>query len=187
MAESLVFPGDFLSTEEEFLPGQNAYVSDDGRVLADSVGKPLFDSSKREVSVQKSARIVKAIEPGAIVVGRVILVKDSSVVVELIEAAQEGEPRRILQRNAVIMISKASFDFVKSLSSEFRIGDIVKARVIKQSVYGTDLSTAERLLGVIKAFCVECRSPLHVFGGKLKCTSCGSIETRKLSEEYAGK
>jgi exosome complex component CSL4 len=83
---------------------------------------------------------------------------------------------------AAIHVSNVRDSFVKSLSQEFAMSDIVKAKVI--NTQNMRLSTAEASLGVMRASCSRCRTILEKDGSKLKCPSCGYIEKRKLSSDY---
>jgi len=72
--------------------------------------------------------------------------------------------------------------YVKNLSQEFSMSDIVKAKVI--NTQNMRLTTSEKSLGVMKAYCSRCRSELQMDGKRLKCPSCGRTEKRKLSSDY---
>lgn len=182
--QGMVFPGEFLTTEEEFASGQNTFTDDDGSVRADSVGVPIVNEARREIEVGKKARIVKAAGVGSTVFGRIMLVKDNMAVIELLSAESNGEPRRLLFSSGSVMVSRVSQNYVKNLRDEFRIGDLVKAKIIEVSNYGIELSTSDRGLGVVKAYCSNCRQEMGLFAGKLRCIACGSMERRKLSESY---
>lgn len=183
LKNQIVVPGDFLTTEEEFNAGNNTFESD-GRIFADSVGIPVFDQKTREVKVEKLSRTTKVVDIGTIVFGKVVVVRDNNLIIELMEAEKDSEPRRLLHSSATLMIRRIGFGFIKSTEEEFKIGDIVKAKVVEVNKYGYELSTADSELGVVKAFCSQCRSPLHVFSGKLKCLNCHAEEKRKTSKNY---
>jgi len=90
----------------------------------------------------------------------------------------------INQRHAMLPIRNVSRQYVESLRDNFRIGDLIKAKIARAGPLGIDLTTAEPGLGVIKAFCTRCRHPLHLFGRTLKCLGCGHTERRKVSKDY---
>ncbi|MFH0714963.1 MAG: exosome complex RNA-binding protein Csl4 [Candidatus Diapherotrites archaeon] len=185
--DSLVFPGQFLGVEEEYMPGKNAYVDEDGRVFSQAVGISEFDEQNHEVNVQKVSKPVIPIDIGSNVVGKVSIVKENMVVVEIINAEKSGVPRKILQRSASIMISRASPMYVKTLDDLFKIGDLVKAKVVEVSHYGVELSTSDPSMGVLKAYCSNCRFPLEELDGNLKCPDCGSLEKRKMAKIVEGE
>ncbi|MBI4043721.1 MAG: exosome complex RNA-binding protein Csl4 [Candidatus Diapherotrites archaeon] len=184
-AKTLVFPGQHLAVEEEFVGGLNTYADDQGNVAPVIMGEPEFNQSLREVHVTSKIAPVKPLEVGSVIWGKVALVKENAVIITLLHAEKDGEPRKFGGLNGTLMVSRVSREFVKDLGDYFRTGDLVKAKVMQLTAYAIELSTDAHDLGVIKGFCVKCRSPLHLFDNKLKCTSCGNNETRKVSSEYA--
>jgi exosome complex component CSL4 len=182
--QKIVLPGEFITVEEEFEAGRNAYEDKDGKVFSAKIGVTEFDEKNRNVSVKEAKRKCIPIDFGTIVIGRVILVKDSVVIISIGEAEKNGEKRIPVHSNAQLLVSNVSRDYVKSLRNEFRIGDIVKAKVVKVTKHSIDLTTSFPEFGVIKAFCTKCRNALQLFGRQLKCTKCGAVEKRKISTEY---
>ena len=185
--KKIVLPGEFLSTEEEFAAGRNTFDSDDGNVYSKGIGSVEHNNQTKEVSV-KPAVDWQGIRRGGIVLGRVELVKDSSVLVTLM--LEPGNPKKqiLVPGSAMIPIRNVSRDYVERLKDVFKVGDIVRARVAKIMPGPTvDLETNQPDLGVVKAFCSHCRKPLHQFGPNLKCMVCGSTESRKLARAYLTK
>ncbi len=185
--EEFVFPGQFLSTAEEFTPGENTFEDDSGNISSTTIGKVVFNENEREVSVFKNGRQIKPIEIGSIVIGVVVLVKEKMAIINLLKAEKNGVERICSESNAFLAIARVSSRFVSKLNEELKIGDIIKAEVIAVTRYSIDLTTAKPNLGVIKAFCSKCRKQLHLFGMQLKCINCGRIEKRILSNEYSLK
>lgn len=183
----LVFPGTVLGTEEEYLAGKNAGVDDNGNIVACVVGKEEINPRNRSIEIKRSGKNAIPFEANDTVIGRVSLVKENSAVIELAGAERNGMEKKVLRGVASIMIRMVDRGFVKQLSDKFRIGDIVKARVVSVSTCGVDCATTESEFGVIKAFCRKCRQPLHLFGMQLKCLNCGNAETRKISSDYVLK
>lgn len=180
--KNLALPGDFLSTEEEFVAGKNAFDSD-GNIYSCSAGTIEADSKTKEISV-KPAKEMHAVMPGSIVVGRVDFVKENAVNVEICNVAG-GERLVISQSAACLPVRNVSREYVEKLRDCFRTGDLIKARVAKVLPGNNiDLETNYPEFGVIKAFCSRCRQPLHLFGPSLKCLRCGSTERRKISRDY---
>ncbi len=182
MEKKAVFPGDFLGYEEEFEPGINTF-EENGSILSDSVGRAVFDSKAKTVLVEKS-RLVELIERDSVVIGRVITVKNSMVSVEIFSAEKNGRSQIVGSSFAAIPVRNIARSYVKEAKEFFKIGDIIKAKVAFITPYSVDLRTNDDDLGVIKAFCSSCRSPLTLFGGVLKCQGCGCSEKRKLSSDY---
>ena len=181
MVEKLVLPGEFLSTEEEFVPGKNAYECG-GDVCSGSTGHVEINNKTKEISVNP----IKQMQPlavGSIVYGRVTLVKENSLTISLSQPP-EGGKQVIGQSSAMLPVRNVSRDYVESLRDCFKIGDIIKARVTKLTPQAIDVSTNEPDFGVVKAFCSRCREPLHIFDRSLRCLSCGSNEPRKTATGY---
>ncbi len=182
--QKVVVPGMFITVEEEFEAGKNTFEDKDGKIFSAKIGVIEFDEKNRNVSVKEQQKKCVPLDFGTIITGRVVLVKDSIAVISIEKAEKNGEKRIPLHSNAQLLISNVSHGFVKSLQNEFKIGDIVKAKVVGVTKYSIDLSTSFPELGVIKAFCSKCRHPLWLFGRQLKCTKCSAIEKRKISTDY---
>lgn len=181
--KNIAIPGDFLSTEEEYMPGKNTYVSEEGDVCSDSLGKSEIDTTEKSISVEK-LKNVEILDIGTVVYARVSMLKPNSVFVEVFSAEKDGKKRVVPGAMAAIPVRNISREYVEKLGDFFGIGDIVKAKVSFYATYGLDLKTNEQELGVVKAFCKKCRKPLYLFEKQLKCRSCGSNEHRKISNDY---
>ncbi len=178
-----VLPGDFLATPEEFLPGEGAH-EENGKVYSSSVGIVLLDVRTRKVSVFSRTKTLPILKPGDLVIGRIEEVRDQFATVFL--CCMLGKEDRELPppRLGILHISKVQRGFVKDLSSLFRAGDVIKAKVLEVRPESVHLTVQDRALGVIYALCSKCRKPLDREDTKLKCPSCGNVETRKLSTDY---
>lgn len=181
--KNIVLPGDFLSTEEEYISGKNTYVSEEGDVCSDSLGKLDIDNKEKSVSVEK-LKNAEILDVGTVVYARVSMLKPNSVFVEVFSAEKDGKKRVIPGAMAAIPVRNIAREYVERLGDFFGIGDIVKAKVSFYATHGLDLRTNEQELGVVKAFCKKCRKPLYLFGKQLKCQSCGSNEHRKIADDY---
>src|SRR3989344_4706871 len=107
MREDLVFPGQFLTVEEEYSPGQNVWLADDGHILADCVGVSDFDLQNRVVHVKKQSKSVLPLDVGTIILGQVAIVKDSQVIVDFVSAQKNGVDRALTFSGGTIMVSRA--------------------------------------------------------------------------------
>jgi len=170
-------PGEEITTEEEFLPGKNTY-SEKGLVKATIMGVADFNDTNKEVKIKGNG--VQEIARGDIITGKVILVKESNVVINM-ESAEGG--KKITKPSAQIPIRNASTEYVTNLKKIFKIGDMVRARVYNKSPLGIDLATNEKGLGITKAYCSECRSEMNYSNGKLMCLACGAIDERRWHEQ----
>ena len=181
--KNIVMPGDFLSTEEEYMPGKNTYISEEGDICSDSLGKSEIDTTEKSISVEK-LKNAELLDVGTVVHARVSMLKPNSVFVEIFSAEKDGKKRVVPGAMAAIPVRNISREYVEKLGDFFGIGDIVKAKIASYATYGTDLRTNEHELGVVKAFCKKCRKPLYLFEKQLKCRNCGSNEHRKIADDY---
>lgn len=181
-----VVPGEILGSEAEFLGGKNTFTNEDGDVLALVAGPAIMDEEQRVVAVQ-NVNTAKNAKSGTVVIAQVMNVRDNTVGVHILTAVYKGRKRVISPAYAVIFISLVDKNYIKDLREFFKIGDLVKAEVSDISPFNIRLRTNEPSLGVVKAFCTQCRAPLHLDMGRLRCLRCNSQETRKVSSEYVLK
>ncbi len=182
-----IFPGTFLTTEEEYGSGANTFADEKGNVYAACTGTADFNEKVREVSITKPGRCAKPLEVGSIVLAQVKSVREQMVGVGLLSASKQGEERKITSSAAFVPVSAISESFIRDARDEFKIGDIIRAKVTKIKPFGIDLTTAGSELGVVRAFCIRCRAQLGMFGKGLKCQACGSNEMRKLASDYGNR
>ena len=180
----LVLPGSFLAYEEEYMAGQNAFGDEKGNVYSTIVGYKELDKINHEVNVKSVAKTAKRIEKGDIVKGKVAMVKDNVVLIDIREANGKDGKKALSSGYASLVIFNIADEYVNSTRDMFRIGDIVKARVADVKPYGVELETKALDLGVIKAYGVKTRQPLMLINGSLRDPSTGETEERKVSSEY---
>jgi len=180
-----VVPGDFLATSEEFMPGDGAY-EEYGKIYSSSTGVVLVDVRTKRISVFPRTQVPPELKRGDIVIGRIDEVRDQTANAR-IGVLRGREDRQLpLPDAGVIHVSQVSGTYVRDLSRELKPGDIVRARVLYVKGGAIQLSTAGENLGVIMALCSRCRVPLERYDNKLRCPSCGNVETRKLASDYRG-
>lgn len=179
--EKVVVPGEFLGTIEEYVPGQNV-TEIDGKIYASLYGLLHFDEKHMTVNI-KPITSLPLLKVGEIVYGVVQELYNDFALVTVV--AIEGVEREIVggKQDAIIHVSKISDRYVEEIGKMFRIGDIVRAKVIK-SKPSLQLTTAEPHLGVVKGLCMKCRGPLVRMDNYLYCERCGRKETRKISSDY---
>ena len=153
----IVVPGDLIGASEEYLAGEGTY-EERGKIFAVITGKVEINKEDRTVRVLPVMNTPPVLKVGDIVVGRVIDLKNAVVLVDI--ARIKGfENREIANADqAAIHISNVKDSYVAKLDTEFNPQDIIKAKVIDEK--SLRLSTVEKDLGVIKAFCTRCRTPL---------------------------
>ena len=176
-----VLPGDFIGTSEEFIPRNGAYL-DGGNIYSAASGIVNINKKERSISVTPVTNTPPHLQVGDIVIGQVTDVKDSVALVEIAGIKGKGEREIVNAEQAAIHVSNVKDAYVKDLFYEFAPFDIVKARVL--DLRNMRLSTVNKELGVMKAYCGNCRTVLKVDNNKLKCPKCERTETRKLSSDY---
>ncbi|MDD3246279.1 MAG: exosome complex RNA-binding protein Csl4 [Methanosarcina sp.] len=176
-----VLPGELVGTTEEFKSGSGTAVIA-GDIYSTATGNVFIDQKARVVLVKPNTLTPNLLKVGDIVYGRITDVRESGAMVEV--AGIEGKENReiVSLRPGDIHVSNVRDSYVKRLLDEFRPFDIIRARVIE--VDRMRLTTAEDSLGVVKAYCSNCRGDLVLEGKKLKCPVCNMTETRKISTEY---
>ncbi|WP_297063911.1 exosome complex RNA-binding protein Csl4 [Thermococcus sp.] len=180
----LVLPGDYLGVIEEFMPGEGVR-EENGELYATRAGKVRINPEKMEISVEPVTDTPPLPKVGDVVLARVIEVKPQAVIVQLLQIEGRENDREIAtSKLAGIHISQIKEGFVEDITKEFKIGDIVRAKVIANEKSPIQLTTKDKDLGVVYALCSRCRTPLIRRGDKLICPRCGNVETRKLSPYY---
>ena len=176
-----VLPGEIVGTTEEFKPGPGTVMSA-GDIYSTATGNVIIDRKVRIVSVKPNTLTPNILKVGDIVYGKITDVRESGAMVEV--AGIEGKEEReiVNSRLGDIHVSNVRDSYVKRLLDEFRPSDIIRAKVIDTE--RIRLTTAEDSLGVVKAYCSNCRGELELEGKKLKCPVCNMTETRKISTEY---
>jgi exosome complex component CSL4 len=178
-----VLPGSFLGVAEEFMPGKGAY-EEDGKVYAATIGIAHYDMKGRKARVDPVVSQPPSPSAGDIVICKVVGLREKMALLEIL-ALRGYEDRDVTgSTRARIYISQASRRYVKELSNEFRINDLLRAEVKKAHKEPLELSTMGGDLGVIRALCTKCRTELERKGNVLECPNCGNIEMRKLASDY---
>ncbi len=179
--ENIVLPGDLIGTSEEFTPKNGTFV-DKGNIYAATTGIVKINAKERSISVTPVTNVPPHLQVGDIVIGQVTDIKESVALVEIVSIKGRGEREIVNAEQAAIHVSNIKDAYVKELYSEFSPFDIVKARVI--DLRNMRLTTVNKELGVMKAYCSNCRTVLKKDNNKLRCPKCNRVETRKLSSDY---
>ncbi|MCD6513037.1 MAG: exosome complex RNA-binding protein Csl4 [Thermoplasmata archaeon] len=178
---TLVMPGDEIAKAEELIAGEGTY-EENGVIRSSIIGLFKPDREKLIAMVKPLSDIPLTLHNGDTVLGEVKQVMESMVMVKIIHVA--GKKRQIAgEKDAAIYISNISEEFVKNTSEKFKIGDIIRAKIIRTSP-AIQLSTKGREYGVIKAYCSTCRHPLIMKNNHLECPVCGRRESRKIADDY---
>ncbi|KPU63061.1 RNA-binding protein [Thermococcus sp. EP1] len=180
----IVLPGDYLGVIEEFLPGEGI-IEENGELYAARAGRVKIDLEKIEISVEPITDTPPLPQVGDTVIARVIEVKPQAAIVQLLKIeGRKGYREIATSKLAGIHISQVREGYVESMNNEFKIGDIVRAKVLTNEKSPIQLTTKELDLGVVYALCSSCRIPLVRRGNVLVCPKCGRTEARKLSAYY---
>lgn len=180
--EEIVFPGDEIGVAEEFIPGTGAY-EENGIVFASLFGKVKRDYRKKVVSVEALTKKIPELNEGDIIIGIVEEIKQQVAIVDIVK--KKGEKRSLPGNlKGGIHISNIKHGFVKDISNELSVGDIIYAKVINTENNLLYLSIVDANLGVAKAFCKTCGNTLKLINKKLKCMECDKHESRKYAINY---
>ncbi|MEM2900076.1 MAG: exosome complex RNA-binding protein Csl4 [Thermoplasmata archaeon] len=175
-----VVPGEEVGTTEEYIAGTGTF-EEKGKIYAHSMGVLELDRNDMTAKVQPM-NPPNILKEGDIVIGKIADIRSTMATVEIAKA--EGRERDISgDTNGTIHISKISETYVAEVGRVFRIGDIVRAKVV-QVKPSIQLVTNQPSLGVLKSFCMVCRKPLRKQNNELYCSRCKRVETRKISNEY---
>ncbi len=182
-AEKPVTPGDIIGVEEEYIPGDGAYVDENGYIRSLMTGRAVMDRISKIVNVKhvKNKPIIP--RQGDIVIGIVEGVSNDLAFIDIISVEKSSGVKKT-DFSGIIHISQASREYLESMYDAYRIGDIIRARVLNNT-NPYQLSTREPSMGVITAFCTKCGSILKKSDDRLICPTCGNVEKRKISVIYS--
>ncbi len=181
MNDKIVMPGEQLSTSEELLPGEGTF-EEDGIIRAARVGKYVVNEKYRRAEVKAVTSTPVLLKRGDIVIAKVESVRSTMVIADVIHVM--GKNRSISgDTNATLRVSEIAQGYVKDPSTEFGIGDFIRAKVtqVKPSI---QLETKDRDFGAIKSLCTKCRHPLVKKGDILECENCGNKQKRRITMDY---
>ena len=175
-----VVPGEKLGVIEEFMPGPGTYVHN-GTIYSKITGRTLVDVLSKKVSVYPVVHTAPVPRVGSIVIGQVYNVQSKIAIIRIWRIG-----KKLLSGffSGILHISDVSRGYVEHMNDVYKTGDIVRAKVISEKNRAYHLSTAEKNLGVIYAFCSGCGHLLNLERGRLKCPRCGNIEKRKVASDY---
>jgi len=173
-----VLPGEAVNVDKKlgyglYSEGDKVYSSVPG-VLKDLPGKTIVEPSNSITEVKNNDVVICSVE----------ITRDKVVVCRILKVV--GKQRGIATDvTGVIKVMDIDSGYVESAKEEFKIGDMVKAKVVQIPTTGdVSLATKGKELGVIEGFCSECRSLLLLDGEKLVCSNCGKVAHRKVSGDY---
>ena len=176
-----VLPGDMIGVEEEFIPLSGSYVDEHGYIRSQLVGRVYVDLMKKHVIVRHVKGKPLIPRQGDVVEGIVSSMSDDLAFIGIY--AVNDKYLRSPVFTGIIHISQASQEFLSSLYEAFRLGEVVRAKVLNNN-HPFQLTTREPGLGVIVAYCSNCGAVLYRRNDRLVCKRCGNTEKRKISSFY---
>jgi len=175
-----VVPGDRLGVIEEFTPGPGTYV-EHGTIHSKITGCTLLDMLNKKVSVYPLVQAANVPQVGSIVSGQVLDMESKKAILRILQVGKKSLSGFF---TGVLHISDVSPNYVDTMFSVCKTGDIMKAKVISNKNRTFYLSTAEKNLGVIYALCSKCGNVLELGKRGMQCSRCGNIENRKVPPDY---
>jgi len=176
----IVVPGDRLGVIEEFTPGPGTY-EEEGGIYSLTIGRALLDLLNKKVSVYPRTSTASVPHVGSVVVGQVQDVQSKTATVRIFQVG-----KHLLSGffSGVLHVSDVSPRYVESMYEVCKPGDILRGKVVSDKNRTFHLSTNERDLGVLYAFCSNCGHPLSQRRFQMRCPECGRTEKRKVAPDY---
>jgi len=175
-----VLPGERLGVIEEFIPDAGTYVKD-GVIYSKVVGRALLDLSNKRVSVYSLVHEARVPKVGSTVLGQVSNVQTQNAGVRIFKIDKKQLSGFF---TGVLHISDVQLRYVESMFNVCKPGDIIRAQVISEKNGVYHLSTKDKILGVVYAFCSRCGYMLELKRQDMCCPRCGKIEKRKTALDY---
>ncbi len=177
---NLVVPGERLGVIEEFVPDAGTYVTD-GVIYSKMVGRALVDLQNRRVSVYPVVEGAVVPKVGTVVIGQIGNAQSDNVLVRIYKI---GKKQLTGNFGGILHVSDVSDRYVDSMADVVKPGDIVRAKVISAKNQIFHLSTNDKNLGILYAFCSRDGTLLEQQHYDLRCPKCGNIERRKIAPDY---
>ena len=178
--QKIAVPGECLGTIEEYIAGEGTF-EDDGSIIASVPGHVIVNENAKMISV-KTRNPPVVLQKGDHVFVEVTGLYESMVLTEILMV--DGNERAVVgETSATIHISKIDRRYTGDVGEEFRLSDVVRAEVL-QVEPSVQLTTSYPHLGVVKASCMKCRTPLDRKKDMLQCPNCERKEKRKMADDY---
>jgi len=175
-----VLPGERLGVIEEFIPDAGTYVKD-GVIYSRVVGRALVDFLNKRVSVFPVVEPASVPKIGNTVVGQVSNSQSDNANVRIFKIGNKSLSGIF---SGVLHIADVQMRYVDSMFDVCRPGDIMRAEVISEKNKVYHLSTKDKNMGIVYAFCSQCGYPLEPKRQLMSCPRCGNTEKRKTALDY---
>ncbi|MEM2904120.1 MAG: exosome complex RNA-binding protein Csl4 [Candidatus Bathyarchaeia archaeon] len=179
----LVVPGERLGVTEEFAPGPGTF-EQGGTIYSKRIGVTKLDRKDRSLRVEPVSDKPTVPSVGDVVIGRVAATQEKAAIVDIVKV---GEKPLVVPFQGVLHISTIGPTYVRNVQEAFRPLDLIRARVTSTMNSTYHLSTVDRDLGVLLAFCSKCGHVLRRERAFLRCDNCGAVERRKTASDYSGE
>lgn len=183
------FPGDPVAFIEEFESGKNTYVDDDS-IRSSAVGRKVYDLRRRIVRIEQE-NTPKLPKIGDIVVGYIDMLFGSMISIKIlyINEVKSYSGFSAVSSTKGISISGGQGGWSRERGDRrsrvtFRVGDIIRGRVVSLLNSNIHITIAERDFGVIYTLCFNCGGNTVRVNNAVKCVECGTYEERKLTADY---
>ena len=187
--DNLMFPGDNLSTEEEFVSSRNTFI-DNGNIHASVIGKTVVKDGT--IMVESISKEIKSFYRGMYVLGEITDDLHTIVFVKIENFKKDKDVYISFKSGKIIMKSHApnnrqrhdGHSENKTEYKPFGIGDIILARITfdDKDVYTLDCGSSE--LGVVHSKCALCDASLQLIDNVLHCSNCELDISKKTSIMY---
>jgi len=175
-----VLPGERVGVIEEFTPDSGTYVKD-GVIYSRVIGRALLDFPNKRVSVYPLIHEARAPRVGSVVVGQVSSIQAQNANVRIFKI---GKKELSGVFTGILHISDVQLRYVESMFDICKPGDVLRAKVISEKNKTYHLSTKDKNLGVVYAFCSNCGYTLELKRNNMYCLRCGKTEKRKAALDY---
>ena len=143
--ESIVLPGDKIAVSEELQSGEGTYIKD-GEIRASIIGKFIIDRKKMTAKINPVTNAPLLLRSADEVICEVSQVGEAMVIAKILRVI--GTKRQIAGENdAALHVSNISNEYTESTKSKYRIGDILRAKIIQANPV-VRLSTKNQSFGV---------------------------------------
>jgi exosome complex component CSL4 len=176
----LAVPGDRLGVIEEFNPDSGTYVRD-GVIHSKVIGRVVIDLERRSLSVRQFVGPSRVPSVGSTVLAQVSNAQSDTAGARIFEIGGE-EINGVF--TGVLHVSDVTLRYVDSMYDVCKAGDIIRAKVVSEKNRTYHLSTKDKNLGVVYAFCSACGTLLEPRRTGMHCPRCGRIERRKTASDY---
>lgn len=181
---TVIVPGEYVALIEEFEGGKNTYVLD-GNIRSATVGLPMYDLKRHIVKIkQKNSPMLAKI--GDTVVGYIEMLFGNMMSVRILYL---NEKKSISGFSAIastrVALSGSGWSRGERKSRViFRVGDIIRGRVISLLNSTIHITIDEKEYGVVYTLCFNCGGDTVRINNSIKCIECGAQEERKLTNDY---